>query len=204
MGRAGGGPMTLDEVLERGLTAAAEDYEVPAGAADRIREQLAPATTNERVGDVRRRPRLGWRPSGNAWMGIAAAAVIVLIAVPIAIGGSGGSEGGSGGETAASSGVTPASKFAGGSAGARADANDHGRLAQGSTRFSIPEPAQAAPAHGPTGGFVGSGSTTAGGTGATPDSAAVVPPPVPTAPNRVVKTGDLDLQVGKGQVSATL
>src|SRR4051794_37122476 len=200
--------MTLDEVLERGLTAAAEDYEVPAGAVDRIREQLAPATTDERVGDVRRRPRLGRRPSGNAWLGIAAAAVIVLIAVPIAIGGSGGSGGGSGGETAASSGVTPTGKFAGGSAGgstgAGAGVTKDQRLAQGSTRFSIPEPAQAAPAHGPTGGFVGSGSTTAGGTGATPDSAAVVPPPVPTAPNRVVKTGDLDLQVGKGQVSATL
>jgi hypothetical protein len=200
--------MTLDEVLERGLTAAAEDYEVPAGAVDRIRDQLAPATTDERVGDVRRRPRLGWRPSGNAWIGIAAAAVIVLIAVPIAIGGSGGSEGGSGGgETAASSGVPPASKSAGGSAGGSTGAagvtNDQGRLANGATRFSIPEPAQPAPAHGATGGFVGSGSTTAGDPGATTDSA-VVPPPVPTAPNRVVKTGELDLQVGKGQVSATL
>src|SRR3954447_15381771 len=198
--------MTLDEGLERGLTAAAEDYEVPAGAVDRIRQQLAPATTDERVGDVRRRPRLGWRPSGNAWMGIAAAAVIALIAVPIAIGGSGGSEGGSGGETAASSGVTPASKFAGGSAGGSTSADagvtdDQGRLAQGATRFSIPEPAQAAPETVP-----GSGTTTAGGTGSTGSTFQpnVVAPPVPTAPNRVVKTGELDLQVGKGQVSATL
>src|SRR3954471_24839450 len=162
MGRAGGGPMTLDEVLERGLTAAAEDYEVPAAAVDRIREQLAPATTDERVGDVRRRPLLGRRPSSNAWLGIAAAAVIVLIAVPIAIGGNGGSDGGSaGGETAASSGVTPASRFAGGSAGgstrAGAGVKKEQRLADGSTRFSIPEPAQAAP----TGGLVGSGITTA-------------------------------------------
>src|SRR4051812_50123520 len=107
--------MMLDDVLERGLTEAADDYDIPSGALQRVREQLAPPVTEPRSGDVRRRPR-GWRPSGNAWMGMVAAAVIVLIAVPIAIGGS-GSDGSGGGDSAGSAAVLPTSKTASGGGG---------------------------------------------------------------------------------------
>jgi uncharacterized protein DUF4349 len=191
--------MTLDEVLERGLTAAAEDYEVPSGAVERVREQLAPTAPEERTGDVRRRSRLGWRPSGNAWMGIAAAAVIVLIAVPIAIGGNGGG-GEEAGSSSAGSGGTTALTVKGAS-GARLEA---------------PAPARA-PAHVPAGSTApdvtngqvfagpttGSGSSSGGGAEFGGSPADLVPAPS-AGVNRVVKTGQLDLQVGKGQVSNTL
>ena len=72
--------MTLDEMLERGLTTAAEDYEVPAGAVDRLREQLAPAVAND-AKQTARPSKLAWRLSGHNWMGIAAALLIVLIIV---------------------------------------------------------------------------------------------------------------------------
>src|SRR4051812_28851989 len=79
--------MTLDDVLERGLAAAADDYDVPAGAVDRLREQLAPAeAAAENQND--RPSKRAWRLSGHSWMGIAAALVIALIIVPFAIGGS--------------------------------------------------------------------------------------------------------------------
>jgi hypothetical protein len=188
--------MTLDELLERGLTAAADDYDVPSGAVDRIREQLAPTVAEVRTGDVRRLAQRRWRPSGNAWMGIAAAAVIVLIAVPIAIGGNGGSEGGSGGPAAGSSAVAPASKPAGGTTALTLEQR---RLAHAPVAAPVPAPAQGAP------GAVADSGTAAGGSGTlTQFDAQAVQPPVPTAPNRVVKTGELDLQVGKGQVTVTL
>src|SRR4051794_36260445 len=89
--------MTLDDVLERGLAAAAEDYDVPARAGGRLREQLAPAeATAER--QTGRPSKPAWRLSGHNWMGIAAAIVIALIIVPFAIGGGGGNDqAGSGG-----------------------------------------------------------------------------------------------------------
>jgi hypothetical protein len=182
--------MILDDVVERGLTDVADVYDIPSGALERVREQLAPPVSEPRTGDVRRPSRLGWRPSGNAWMGMVAAAVIVLIAVPIAIGGSGSN----GGESAGSTAVLPASKPAsgGGSAGG---SSAHGR--GNGPLTAAPSTAQRVPRS------VLDSGTTAGGTGTTEQPDAVVPP-LPTAPNRVVKTGELDLQVGKGQVSATL
>jgi len=194
--------MTLDEMLERGLTAAAEDYEVPAGGVDRLREQLAPPMTEASSGDVRRRPRLRGL-SGNAWMGIAAAAVIVLIAVPIAIGGNGaGSEGGSsGGTSAASRAVAPAAKAASGEQGSA----DAGRVpAHSSVGAPLAGPVNGTDQPGSQLRAAGSGATRTSGSSGAKFDANVVPAPIPAAPNRVVKTGELDLQVGKGQVSATL
>src|SRR3954469_7979633 len=144
--------MILDDVLERGLAEAADDYDIPSGALERVREQLAPSVTEPRKGDVRRPSRLGWRPSGNGWMGMVAAAVIVLIAVPIAIGGSGGNDGESAGSTAA----PPASKTAsgGGSAGgSSANGLGNGPLT------AAPSTAQRVP------GSVLDSGTTASGTG---------------------------------------
>jgi hypothetical protein len=188
--------MTIDEMLERGLTAAAADYDVRAGGVDRLREQLAPAEAKE-TKQVGRPSKLAWRLSGHNWMGIAAALLIVLIIVPFAIGGSGGGsdEAGSGGGSSAAS--TPGGVVAGG-----AVTNGQKSAGNGTAHLSAAVPAPAvAP---PQSGLVASGTagfTSGAGNGASPPQALV---PIPPTANRVVKTGELDLQVGKGQVSATL
>src|SRR5437764_308898 len=145
----GGGPMMLDDVLERGLTDAADDYDIPSGALERVREQLAPPATEPRTGDLRRPSRLGWRPSGNAWMGMAAAAVIVLIAVPIAIGGSGSNGSSNGGESAGSAAVLPASKPASGGGSA-----DGGTVTSNGANGPVAGPLRSA-VHGTAGSVLG-------------------------------------------------
>lgn len=188
--------MNLDEVIERGLTAAAEDYDVPAGGVDRIREQLAPSPGEQPEGVVRRRSLRGWRPSGNAWLGIAAALILLLIAVPIAIGGSGSSgrsEGGAGTANEATSGT-----FAGGS-GTTSALDSQKTAPRSAVAAPEPLPAEAAP---PAGGSGQAYSTAGGGLVAGANQHAV--DPVPVTASRVEKTGELDLQVSKGQVSATL
>src|SRR5947208_14221237 len=91
--------MTLDELLERGLGAAAQDYAVPPSGAHRLREQLVP---DHQVDDVRRRPRVREWLGDHRVLAAAASVVLILIAVPIAVGGSGGGGEGAGGESAAS------------------------------------------------------------------------------------------------------
>ena len=178
--------MNLDDVIERGLTAAAEDYDVPAGGVDRIREQLAPARVEAAEDVVRRRSPWHWRPSGNAWLGIAAAVVIALIAVPIAIGGSGN---GTTQESAGSGGAATTGFAKAPSAGVRHDP----------AALATPMPV--------AGGVVADTarksmqSYSAAGSAAAPSR---VVDPVPVNASRVEKTGELDLQVPKGQVSATL
>jgi hypothetical protein len=211
--------MNLDDVLERGLAAAAEDYDVPAGGIDRVREQLAP-TTAEASGDgARRRSPWHWPPSrpsnGHAWLGIAAAVVLLLIAVPIAIGGSGSGSGP--GETSSVS--APSGDVAGGSVANRESLKTQGLAGEkhsaaeppvaGSAPYAapVPVPSQGLP-------LEASGSTadvTAGGASGTAGSGAAVGnarqraiEPVPVTASRVEKTGELNLQVGKNQVSATL
>lgn len=84
--------MIAEDVLERGLAAAAEDYEVPAGAVDRLRAELAPQVAAERpAGGNPRGPRVVRR----GWYAVAAGAAAGLIALPLAIGGSGGDQAGS-------------------------------------------------------------------------------------------------------------
>jgi hypothetical protein len=189
--------MTFDDVLERGLAAAAEDYDVPAGGIDRVREQLAPAVEQSVDGDVRR--RLPWhrRPSGGAWLGIAAALIVVLIAVPIAIGGGGGS--GAGGSSAAKA---PSGEVAGAPAG-----RFESQSLTGGTALTPPVPSPVrAPAHANADGEFGGSSLSASGSAAatSSDSAQKAVDPVPVDASRVEKTGELDLQVPKGQVSTTL
>ena len=188
--------MNLDDVLERGLAAAAEDYDVPAGGIDRVREQLAPTATSSTDDGVRRRSPWRWRPSGNAWLGIAAALIVVLIAVPIAIGGSGGGGSEGGGGRAASLSLKPsAGEVAGGAT--RSNGQKTARL----PALTAPSPV-AANAGAPDAGTVDSFSSVAGGTSG--DAARRAIDPVPVTTSRVEKTGELDLQVKKGQVSATL
>jgi hypothetical protein len=175
--------MRLDDVLERGLASAAEDYDVPADAVDRLRQQLAPAETA--VDDQVRHPsRRAWRLNGHQWMGVAAALLVVLIVVPFAVGGSGGSDQGGNGGSAA---VLRQSLPSAGSEGGGADAGHKSAavpLGASAQEFSAQSPNRAV-------------------TGGTARSSAASDA-VPGVQTRVVKTGQLDLQVGKGQVTATL
>jgi hypothetical protein len=185
-----------DEMLERGLAAAAEDFEVPTGAVDRLREHIAPSAAAES------RLRLG-RPSRRAWIAIAATAAVVLIVLPFALGG--GSSPANRLTTRPNAVGAPPSATGGNAAGEKS--------AQG---------AVAAPAHVParlansvpgslTNGAVGSAGSGSGalGAGAAARDFQAVQPAAPIAPvpglqERVIKTGELDLQVQKGQVAHTL
>ena len=190
--------MIAEDLLERGLADSASGYEVPAGAVDRIRDQLVPSADDE---SGSRRWQLH-RPSPRGWLVMAAAALVVIVIASFAVGGSGSDNV----ETAAS-----------GGSGATAD--------QGATGFqkipdnareslaapsAVPVPAPAVRAHAPalSGGGAGSvagGTTTAGGTtSGSLDASTAVIPPVPAAPSKVIKTGTLDLQVPKGRVSTAL
>jgi hypothetical protein len=200
--------MNLEDVLERGLAAAAEDYDVPAGGIDRVREQLAPSPVASTEDGVRRRGPWHWRPSGHAWLGIAAALIIVLIAVPIAIGGGGGGSGneGGGGSAAALPARAPAGEVTTG-----AHRSSLTKLEPGTKHAAVgqPDAADLAPLAVPTpapmrNGQVQSYSSVAGGTSGSVNAPQRGLDPIPVTTSRVEKTGELDLQVPKGQVSATL
>jgi Domain of unknown function (DUF4349) len=204
--------MNLDDVLERGLAAAAEDYDVPAGGIDRVREQLTPADAEVSEDVVRRRSPFHWRPSGNAWFGIAAALILILIAVPIAIGGGGGGgdEGGASANTASGGVKAPAFSKVGGSGSLPARAaqkqQELSSTWHGAARPPLASPAPAAEA-GSKGAYLADGtvgSVSGGGTTASGDAGQAAVDPIPVSTARVEKTGELDLQVPKGQVSSTL
>ena len=186
--------MTLDEMLERGLNAAADDYDVPAGAVDRVRDQLAPAESADPK-QVGRPSKLAWRLSGHNWMGIAAALILVLIVVPFALGGSGGGgdQGGSGG--ASTSAGAPSGELSGGGT-----AKTSQKSLDSAHRAPVTAPNQAFGQLDSGASGAVAGGTSGGGSG----SATHRLEPIPTTASKVVKTGELDLQVGKGQVSATL
>ena len=190
--------MNLEELLERGLAAAADDYDVPAGGIDRVREQLAPATAESDEDVVRRRP-WHWRPTGHAWLGIAAALIVLLIAVPLAIGGSGSGQG----ESASLGSAAPGRVDGAGVGGGGVDTN--GAKRSSLSTHELPQ-AAATPAQVPAHlGSMQLYSSAAGVSGTTSDSAPQRSvDPVPVNASRVEKTGELDLQVPKGQVSATL
>jgi hypothetical protein len=87
--------MIAEDVLERGLAAAAEEYDVPEGGLDRVHGLLAPSV-REASDDPKPRTHPGRRPSSRqGWLAMAAAAVVALIALPIAFGGTSGDEAGS-------------------------------------------------------------------------------------------------------------
>lgn len=201
--------MIAEDLLERGLAEAASEYDVPAGAVDRIRDQLTPLVEHDQ--QSWRHWRMS-RPPRNVLMGFGAASIVVLIAVAIAVGGGGKSGGGeSAGSAASTEGFpSPASATGGGTAGT----TPH-RDALLAPKIAKPPAvaAQTLSSGSSVGGSSGAGggptATVAGGTvvsGTAPGSATVSGPvePVPTVPDRIVKTGELDLQVPKGQVSATL
>lgn len=186
--------MIAEDVLERGLAHLADQYDVPAGATDRIRDQLAPMT--EAADEPSWRTRLH-RPTKNTWMAMAAASIVVLVIVAFAVGGSNGSgDQGGAGSTAAEGGIPAPS--AADSVGAPTGTGSSKSVA--GQRFAAHAPA-AAPVVAPR--SVGTASNAGGG--ATTGSAANGPiSPVPSVPDKVIKTGELDLQVAKGEVSSTL
>ena len=164
----------------------ANEYDVPDGAVDRIRDQLLP------LAEVDESPT--WRrhlhsPTPRGWLVMAAAALVIIVIASFAVGGGGTSNNV---ETAASGG------------GAAADVD---KPATGFTK--VPNSARAplaAPspvAHRPA--LMGSGAAAAsGGTTRTFDSVKSPITPVPSAPDKVIKTGQLDLQVPKGKVGTAL
>jgi hypothetical protein len=192
--RRGGGAMIAEDLLERGLAEAAREYDVPAGAVDRIRDQLAPLVEDDQPSWRHARLR---RPSRNVLMSLGAASIVVLIAVAIAVGGGGSQGTGESAGSAASTGSMPASEISGAVAGG----------AQGSTahRDAVRVPA-AVPAPAAAGTAATTGSGAASGYGTSSGAGAVAGPvtPVPSVPDRIVKTGELDLQVPKGEVTSTL
>jgi len=194
--------MIAEDLLERGLNTAAESYAVPEGAVDRLREQLAPAVADDEKPAWRTTP-MRWRPSGRGWLAISAAAVVVLIVASFIVGGTNNPSTRSNIETAApnSAGRTALS---GANTGGPSGSVQHGpassRLRSAQT---LPAPAVAGSgtAGAPAGAATSSGTTDA--LTQTYGSAKNLAP-VPGAPTRVVKTGELDLQVAKGRVSPTL
>jgi hypothetical protein len=197
--------MIAEDVLERGLAAAADDYDVPAGAVDKIRAELTPKAEANR-------PHLP-RPTRRGWWTIGAGLAAGRIAVPIALGG-GATTSDGGGETAASgspSRVEGPNETAGG--GTTTSDKSARRLSGGALQDApavAPTPVGRAPAI-PDAVGAGSGADTFGpvtgtGTGAAASGsgghAALDPPP--SLQERVIKTGQLDLQVPRGEVTTTL
>jgi len=166
--------MIAEDVLERGLHAAAAGYDVPEGAVDRLREKLAPRETSSVLDGPRRLVR-----SRRAWLVASAAGLVVLLVVAIAIGG------GSGSPSSRSETLSPASAP---KAPATSE-NSNGSAAAGSTADGAAVGAFG-PARAPAGGGTNSARLPAPATG---DSQA-----------KVVKTGEMDLQVDKGQVPHVL
>jgi hypothetical protein len=191
--------MIAEDVLERGLADLASEYDVPVDGPDRIAALLTPS-----VAEVEAVDRRWWlhRPSPRGWLVLAAASLVIVVIASFAIGG-----GGSGNNHNT---VVNAGRFdsAGGASGGTGAATSGGTSKQRALRPAHLPAAIAAPAPvgGATSGSTGSGFSSFDGVtagGATTGSSTTVPP-VPSSPSKVIKTGELDLQVKNGQVGHTL
>jgi len=174
--------MITDELLERGLGEIGDGYDVPSHAIDDILDQLRPAEDIVPDDDLVPAPR-HWPPSRRTWLLSTAAALVVLIAVAFAVGGGGGANRArlqntsSGAENA----VVSAPKSA----------------PQGKTMDSRAVLTSSAPAAAPN--AYAQSLTQASGGGSTASS---VPPT--DSLTKIVQTGEMDLQVDKGKVDATV
>jgi hypothetical protein len=205
--------MIAEELLERGLANAAEDYDVPDGGVERLRELLAPRVAE----DEQRRHTLqsvtSWRPGRRGGLLAFAAALILLIAVPIAIGGKGGGGGAEGGGGTAASPASapvvggtvggPTTTSGGGALSGYRPANA-GRLDEAHRSVAQAVPSPAAQKAEDFSKLSSGGAPASSGFGRLGDAAQSPIPPIPGAQPRVVKNGQLDLRVAKGQVSATI
>jgi hypothetical protein len=95
--------MITEDLLERGLAAAADDYEVPAGAVDRLRAELNPAVPVSERRTARGIPR----PTRRGWYAIAAGGAAALVVLPLALGGVGSDSGGTADRAAPAAGPVP-------------------------------------------------------------------------------------------------
>lgn len=193
--------MIPEDVLERGLAAAAESFDVPPGAVDRLREQIAPMQ--------KERHRITLHGHGRgAGLLMAAAVIVLLVVLPFALGGGGGSESAIT-APAASTVPTTVGGSAGGSSGSGFDSvhtTSGSKAARGPVAGPVPPNAGVPGSSGTTTG--GGATTTVGGSGSVaavpPGTTDTVTPPLPIVQSRVIKTGEMDLQVPKGNVGPTL
>lgn len=192
--------MIAEDLLERGLADAANEYDVPSGAVDRIREQLAPTTADADPSTWRTRL---YRPSKTGWMVLSAASIVLVVIVAFAVGGGGSSSPQiEHGVAAAGSVGAPSPLPAVG--GDVTSGNAGSASGGGATGFRPLSGAKAvhAPMAAPAPVTAGSGAAGSSTGSSTTTNGPLVP--APTVPDKVIKTGELDLQAPKGQVSSTL
>ena len=188
--------MITEELLERGLAEAANEYDVPADAVDRIRDQLAPAV------DADEQSWRHWRihrPPRNVLMGLGAASIVLLIVVAIAVGGGGSHGSGDAGRGIATSGASIPQRV--NAVGVGGGTNSHSDVTAPFAPAGLPAAKVARPPATGPGSTAGGGTTSSSTSGGAPTAPVQ---PIPDVPDRIVKTGELDLQVPKGEVSATL
>jgi hypothetical protein len=196
--------MIAEDLLERGLGAAAEEYDVPETGIDRLRELIAPS-----MQDTPAQPPAwrAWRPTRNAWMATAAAAAVGLVAVSIAIGGGGGGNtvdaaGGSSGSGAPA--VANPGPAGVGSASTTGSTKSE-RFDSAHRPAAVPTPLVAGqPGESFSGAGVAGGTAGSAQNGADKSLSGSPIPPAPGDAARIVKTGQLDLQVPKGEVTHTI
>jgi len=196
--------MIAEDLLERGLADAANDYDVPDGAVDRIRDQLTASVDDDGTGSRR------WQlhsPTPRGWLVMAAAALVVIVIASFAVGGGGtsstGESAGSSGGGAATDLANPVSGFKKVEGGSRAPLASPPKVAHRSAVAGA-TPALPSVAGSGSGSTAVGGTTTSGSTNGAFDAFKAPPAPVPSAPDKVIKTGELDLQVPKGKVGTAL
>jgi hypothetical protein len=191
--------MITEELLERGLADVANEYDVPSDATARIREQLMSSTDDDGTGS--RRWQLH-RPTPRGWLVLSAAAIVIIVIVSFAIGGGGTSNNV---ETAASGGGGAAADEGNRNSAKVLNRQDAPGVAGDVPVVGASPAPRRAPAVTGTGSLVAGAGSASGGTSArTFDSVKSPPVPVPTAQSKVIKTGELDLQVPKGKVGTAL
>ena len=182
--------MIAEDLLERGLAGIASEYDVPEGAVDDIREQLSSMASDGDEDAPTWRDRLH-APSPRGWMMLAAAAIVIIVIASFAVGGS----------NTSNHLTTQAGRFD--SAGGASGGGGATASAPGSTAPHRAVLAPKAPtATGATGAV--SGGTTAGSLDTFSPSTNRALTPLPSVPDKIIKTGELDLQVQKGKVGSTL
>lgn len=172
--------MITDELLERGLGEIADGYDVPPHAIDDILDQLRPAEDIVPADDVLTTQR-HWPPSRRTWLVSSAAALVVLIVVAFAVGGRGGAD------------RTTVTNTSSGAENAVVTAPQSVKAQDSRTVLSGSVPAAAPDA------YAQSRTQPAAGGG----SAASTVPPTDSL-TKIVQTGEMDLQVDKGKVDATV
>jgi hypothetical protein len=191
--------MIAEDLLERGLAGLANEYDVPVDGPDRIAELLTPSA--EEVEDMDSKWRLH-RPTTRGWLILAAAGLVIIVIASFAVGG--------GNPNNHITNAAGSSNDANGGAGGSSGSPGQQPLIQGARKDAPSVAAVPAPppvASGSSGAtadgttlreFSAPGSTTASGAGGSQVA------PVPSVPDKVIKTGELDLQVVKGKVGPTL